>query len=111
MMTLEDFKTTGDYNRMYNRVRSLLDISSGVLPSSSAFMAGENTFVEIIPVSDGRVQTAWAMIFINKDAKGTFGFYDSCTVSKKRGKLKAAEKFTDVIVKNLWNCVNDRKEA
>ena len=47
-----EFKTTGEYIRMWIRIRHMLDISSGILPTTSAMRISNNLFIQIVPIYD-----------------------------------------------------------
>lgn len=111
---LEDFKTTAEYYQTWAKIRHLIDIASGRLPTTGAVQVTPWLYVEIKPTFDyedtERKQTGWQLIFVNLDENGCFCFENDCIcingvgncpyytwIRKKDGKAKAAEKFTDAV--------------
>lgn len=111
---LDDFKGTGEYNQMLTKIRHLIDIASGHLPTTGAVQITPWLYVEIMPTFDygvtERKQTGWQLIFVDPDENGCFCFENDCIclngvgdcpyytwIRKKDGKAKATEKFTDAV--------------
>lgn len=111
---LEDFKITAEYYQTWTKIRHLIDIASGHLPTTGAVQVTPWLYVEIKPTFDyvvtERKQTGWQLIFVDRDENGCFCIENDCIclnkvgdcpyytwIRKKDGKTKAAEKFTDAV--------------
>lgn len=113
MKIANEFKGTGDYNQMWTRVRHMLDISSGVLPTTSAMRISNNLFIQIVPIYDicslnekkvadtpspsvtfmaTLKQTDWKLIFIPVGKDGVFRLSDGDYARLKKRKYVDARK-------------------